>query len=438
MSLLAGREALDTLQGLWRHPRGRREALVAFQDRKLAALIAHAYAHVAHYRELLDGAGLRPDDIRSVADLRHVPVTTKDDLRRRPLADTLRAGADPARLVALLTSGSSGQPFTVRRAAWEEHLTNMFRLRACYQVGLRPFDRVAKLRETPLGGRTRGLPGRVRQALGIHRDVDVDCYQPVADIARALRRLRPDVLEGYPSALAQVATAGAGEPRTPGQPRLLIAGGEVLTAPVRQVIERGFGTRVFDFYGAHEFNLLAWECPQGGIQHVCDDNVVVEILGADGPVSEGATGEVVATALHSRTMPFIRYRTGDLATRGPRTCPCGQPFSTLRAVQGRVVEYFRLPGGRDVHPFVITGPLIERHGAWILQHQMIQQSPHAVTLRILPARPPRPDDLAWLSALARQQLGPEVGFTVEIVERFVSPPGQKFSPYLGLPPASFR
>jgi hypothetical protein len=130
------------------------------------------------------------------------------------------------------------------------------------------------------------------------------------------------------------------------RPRLIFCGGEVLDAATRCTIEDAFSAPLVDFYGAHEFNLLAWQCPNGSVYHVCDDNVLVEIVGEDGrAVRPGEIGEVVATSLHSYTMPFVRYRTGDLAIHGAESCGCGQPFSTLREIQGRGVDYLRLPEG---------------------------------------------------------------------------------------------
>lgn len=67
---------------------------------------------------------------------------------------------------------------------------------------------------------------------------------------------------------------------------------------------------------------------------------------------EGKSGEVVGTSLNYAAMPFIRYELGDVVTRGPERCACGSPFSTLAVIQGRVVNYFPLPDGRVLHPWL--------------------------------------------------------------------------------------
>ncbi len=432
MNLPLNFEHFHTLYRLWRHPLASRDDLILFQNRKLRFLVAHAYANVSYYRELFDRAGLKPEEIQTVEDLRLISLTSKDDLRMRPLREILAAGVNPRKLVSLKTSGSSGKPFTILRSPLEEHLINMFRIRARGQIGVRISDRIACVHEEPLGGRKRGLPGHIRQALGIYRDYQVNGLQSGENIIRDLERLKPDVLAGYPSSLGHAAvslteTSVSGIP-----PRLVITGGEVLSSSVRDCIQKGFGAPVFDNYGAHEFNLLAWECPKRGIYHICDDNVIVEILNNGRPVAAGETGEVVATALHSYTMPFIRYRTGDIATRGTDRCQCGQPFSTLLHIKGRSVDYFRLPGNRYVHPYEITGPLIDHESGWIFQHQMVQESEDNVILKIAPLREPKREDLERLKRLGEHKLGPEVAFTIELVEDFPVEPGKRFSPYLCL------
>ncbi len=140
----------------------------------------------------------------------------------------------------------------------------------------------------------------------------------------------------------------------------------------------------------------------------------------------------MATALHSYTMPFVRYRTGDLAIRGTESCGCGQPFSTLRAIQGRAVDYLRLPGGRRVHPYAITVYLAEREAAWVSQHQVVQPDLSHVRLNIQPARTPTAQEIERVSKLGASILGADVQFELTLVDRFPPHPSGKFPPYVCL------
>ncbi len=424
-------EHVHTLRRMWHRARPDREKLRQFQVRKLRVLLEHCRSSVTVYREHWRGSEINLADIATPEDLAALPMINKTDLRDRPLTETLADRADVRRLVRHMTSGSCGEPFTIFRSQREEHLLSLFRMRAWRDLGVRLSDRMASVRESPTGGERRGWPGRIRQALGIYRQEHLDPYAPADETLDRLSLLRPDVVWGYPSVLSYVAARLRElEPRQ-FQPRLVLTGGEVLDAAARQTIEDAFAATLFDLYGAHEFNLLAWQCPQGGNYHVCDDSVIVEVIGDDGrPVRAGETGEVVATALHSYAMPFVRYRTGDLAVRDTRPCSCGQAFSTLRAIEGRSADQLRLPGGRRVHPYLITSPLSEHESAWIGQHQIVQTSEQRVLLNVLPRRAPQREELERLRALAAGILGRDVCFEVVLVKHFAKHPSGKFQSFV--------
>jgi phenylacetate-CoA ligase len=426
-------EHADTLYRVWRHRRTDPEALRQFQVRKLRVLLAHCRARVAVYREHWSTSDLVPSDVATPRDIEALPTIGKNDLRSRPVREALAEGVDVRRLVHHTTSGSSGQPFTIYRLPREEHLLGLFRWRASAEAGVRAFDRIARFSQLPLDEVRRGWPGRIRQALGIRREQQYDGLAPAQAMLENLQRYRPDVVCGYPSTLRHVAASAPRSALWRAQPRLVLSGGEVLDAASRRTIEQAFGAPLVDFYGAHEFNLLASQCPEEDAYHVCDDNVIVEILGDDGKaVQPGEVGEVVATALHSYTQPFVRYRTGDLAVRGQEVCRCGRPFSTLRAVQGRAADYLRLPGGRCVHPYAITGHLAEREAEWVAQHQIVQTGVGRIQLNIQPRRPPQSEDLGRLRRWAGGILGADVEFDLSIVDSFPPHRSGKFRPYLSL------
>jgi len=408
-----------------------REAVRALQSRRLQRLVWHAYRAVSFYRERLAHHGVHPRDIRGLDDLGALPIIDKAELRAAPLQATLARGIQPDALLTRRTSGSSGQPFAVRRTWTEERLLQMLRIRARLQIGLRPSDRRVVVKEPPLDGKGRTHLGQLLQGVGLfHREV-VSCLLPVEEMARLVAHHRPDVVSGYPSALQQIASHLLDEGRVVVRPRLVSTGGEPLSAAARSTIEAAFAAPVYDFYANQELNLLASGCPRGGALHVCEQGVILEVVRDGRAVAEGESGEVIATGLRSFAMPFIRYRVGDLATRGAASCSCGQPCSTLSGIQGRSPQYLELPD-RRVHPFAITGPLLTDHSAWIDQHQLIQESASLVRLRVRPARAPGAEALRQLARLGQEAVGPQARFEIELVDRFRPGPGGKFQPYLSL------
>ena len=402
-----------------------REQILDCQSRKLRCLLDHAYRNVPYYRSLFDRHGVAPHRIQSAADLPMVPITTKSDLRQAPLEETLARGISPGRLLATTTSGYSGEPFTVRCTWFEKRLENLLWVRALRHIGVRMKDRCGSIMYVrPSDQRERTSPERLVKALGFYRSVTFDCCQPSENILRALRRYRPDFVVGYPGVLALVGENMTSQDRRAIRPHGLAAVGEVLTEAARERISTAFGAPVYNLYGSHELGTVAWECEETRELHVCDDHVLLEVLNDGRPAAPGQSGQLVATNLDAFAMPFVRYRLGDVVTKGSEVCPCGQPFSTLRRVEGRRIDYFPLPDGRLLHPFQIVGTALAT-AEWILRYQLIQERRDRILLRVVPSRRPAGEEIRRLEDAVRSFLGPRVGFSVIPVPRIDTGPGGK-------------
>lgn len=400
----------------FRHRRTTRDEITALRDTRLHRLVVHAHARVPYYRALFDRHGIEPDRIRTVADLASIPMSSRRDLQTAPPAALVAEGVDPARLVVHSTSGSSGQPVRVRRTWLEERITTIFQLRVLRDLGLRARDVRVRL-VLPRDGDPNNWEGlqRVIKALGIHRKVSLDRRLSGADLLRQLEAIRPVAISGTPGSLVRLGQAVAAARPNTFRPRMVLSGGDVLTPLLRRRIAESFGVPVFDNYGSYELGVFAWECPRVSGLHVADDAVVIEVI-KDGRAAEpGETGEVVATQLHAFAAPFIRYRLGDLATRGETPCPCGAPFSTLLDVQGRVQDYFPLAHGKLFSPTELLPLMLAAPTPWVAQHQAVQERADRVVLRVVPLAPPPPETLASLERAARERLGPGIEFQVELV-----------------------
>ena len=409
-------EHVHTLARLWRHPRGSRERLDRFRDRKLRFLVAHAHDRVAYYRQLFEKAGVRPADIRCAADLAQLPISSKADLRERPLSDLVARGVDADRLILRYTSGSTGEPTRVRRTEFEDHLLQMFRLRAQRILGRRVRDRVVRVvsRGVPTDKTPTSLK-QLKESLGVWRSSHLDCLHPIDDLARDLARKVPDVLTGYPGVLTEIASLWPNISDRTQNPRIIFVGGEVATPAMRAHIRRGFQAPVFDLYGSYEFNLLGWECTVTGDMHVCDDNVIVEVLRDGRPAEAGESGDVVVTGLHAYSAPYIRYSLGDTATRGDEKCRCGAPFSTLRNLRGRTMDYCVLPGGRKMHHWELI-PMAFWDMPWHRRYQLVQETKERFALRVIAEQEPPGADLEALTSQIQQTLGPGADFRIELVD----------------------
>ena len=409
----------------WKSP-ANRAALDRFRAQRLARLVRHAAARVPYYRARFAAAGVRPGSVRGLEDLPTLPIIRRSEVQAQTPRALCAAGMSDGGLVFHDTGGSTGEPLTVRRTWLEERVLQVLRRRAMLGVGVWPSDRRALIADfwpQTAGPRPRQRPRTLslRDLAGVFRDRAFDCHLEPEPLHAALVNYAPDVLSGFPGTLVRLALVDE-QARERLRPRLVSCGGEILTRQARDVIRKIFGTPVFDTYGANEFNLLAWECAESGLLHVCDEGVILEILDARGrAVAPGERGEVVATALHSFAMPFVRYALGDLAERGPDPCPCGCLLPTIKVVQGRQLDLFRLPGGRWLHPYELIDRIYVAGMEWVGQYQLIQEAEDRIRLLVRPRSSIPPGGLDRLAATVRERCGAGVAASVETVADI--PPG---------------
>ncbi len=390
-----------------------RQGLARFQEAQLRRLLNHAQERVPFYRARFERVGFEPRAFRGIEDLGTIPLTAKRDLLDQPAEALVARGTDPGRLIVRRTSGASGEPFSIRRTWLEERILTALRRRAHRELGQRATDHVASIALLrPPDPRDRQWLSRGLAALRLYRTTKLSCLDTPVEIATQLEALAADVVLGFPAVLARVADAIL-DSGLRVRPRLVLIGGEVATAPMRERMREALGTPVLETYGAHEFNLVASECRATGDLHV-SPGVILEILRDGRPVAPGETGEVVATNLHAFAMPFIRYRLADVATQGLPGCPCGRGLPTIRNVHGRMLDYFTLPGGRPVHPYAIILPILGQ-APWIRQYRLVQEHEARVVLEAVVRREPEAAELQAFIALGLERLGAGVEFLVRIV-----------------------
>jgi phenylacetate-CoA ligase len=431
-----------TALSISRHGSGSRERIQRFQNRKLRQLVEHAYDRVPYYRELFDRHGISPADIRTVADLTKIPITTKSDIRGLGTEHLVARGLDVKHLFQRNTTGVTGHPLTVWRTRREEFLSiATIMRREARALGMRRGDRVVMVK-APDRGRppreaAREKPGTaaLRRLLlrraGADRIRHINAFLPVDEIIESLRDAQPDVLTGYAGVLWLVAQRIESLGETCIKPRMVITGAETVTPAMREQLSRAFKAPVYDTYGAQEFSRIATQCIVTGEYHVCDDSVLVEILAADRPAARGETGTVIATNLHSFAMPFIRFELGDLAVQGRDLCACGVPFPTLLGIQGRMIDHFPMPDGSDLHPWRLLDAAWP-HLDWIAQYRFVQETTSRVVMLLAPRRNPTDLELSDLEQREKKVLGSGVEFICELVEQIELDPTGKLRPFRSL------
>ncbi len=343
-----------------------RETLDKRRERKLRRLVQHAYQFVPYYRELFDGAGVKPDDIRTLEDLPRIPLSTKKRLQAAG-ADAITSSAfRPEGIRTSKTSGSSGRPFTIRQETrWGAVRKAMF-LRALMSCGYHPGKKAMFLRSRD--GRPAAWWKRSRYA---------NYNVPEEQLLRELDDFRPWLLYGWVTPLRQLARYIQENGLKVWSPGAIVSTAETLDGPTRRLIENAFHTRVFEIYGLTEMGSLAWECVAHNGYHVAEDTAVIESV----PGDSGGPPRLVMTNLELLAMPFIRYDAGDLgAFADSLPCECGLHLRRLDRVEGRVVDCVRLTDGRVISPYEFT---VELEKILALdRYQVIQNTVDRLTVRI--------------------------------------------------------
>lgn len=400
-------EAL-ALRRLLSHVRLSAAEAQALRDRKLQALIRHAYDNVPYYRELFRSAGLSPEDIRTAGDLQRIPVTTKDDLKAAGVERITARGTDLAACRLLHTTGTTGTPFAIRLARGELQARRLVEFRALLAIGFRPRDRLTVL------GPMQPHAARLHQRLGFYRSVNVSPALSPDDQIDRVRRSRPTILWAYPTVLRALLGRVDDRLETVARPRMIVTSAEVCGDALKARMQGGRSIPTFNFYAANEVGRIAAECRAHEGLHVNEDHVILECVRPDGTAGPGNDGAAVVTGLDARAQPFIRYRLGDVIAFTGQPCSCGSPFPLIGAPVGRAGDVVTLPSGNVVSIQPLSFLLRTMSG--LDQYRIIQESSGHLVVELAFRIAPGSEALARLRSRFIDTLGEPVAVDLRCVE----------------------
>jgi phenylacetate-CoA ligase len=332
------------------------ENIRELQFKKFRRIFEWAYTHSKFHRSLYDKAGLKPDDIRSMDDVRHIPKVEKSmmrDIQRKdpfPYGDALCVPLEEV-VIFRQTSGTTGQPVyqpdTWQDWDWWAECWAFI----LWAQGYRPSDRVfipfgynifvafwaghyaaEKLGCEVIPGGVLDTKARILkiQELKATAMMATPTYVlGMADTARAKMDIDP-------SSLTINKITCAGEP-----------GASIPTTKKR--MEEAWGAKVYDHAGATEIGAWSFECTEqpGGL-HVNEAFFLVEIEDVETgeiihePVKRG---KMIITALDRRAMPCVRFDSKDIIEWSPEPCPCGRTFRILKGgIVGRADDITKVKG----------------------------------------------------------------------------------------------
>jgi phenylacetate-CoA ligase len=336
-----------------------RQKLEDLQSARLIAKIEQVYANVAPYRAKMDEAGVKPSDIKSVADLHKLPFTVKQDLRDSypygmfavPMSEVVRIHA---------SSGTTGKQTVVGYTANDIDLWAECAARSLAGIGGSCDDVV----QVAYGY------GLFTGGLGMHYGAEkLGAVTIPASSGNSLRQL--EMFKDFGTTIACMTPSYAlslielmrekGISEGDLALKAAVCGAEPWTNEMRAQIEKGFGIKAYDIYGLSEIlgPSVSCECVCQCGMHICEDHFIPEIIDPDTlqPLPHGEQGELVFTCITKEAFPLMRYRTRDIARLDYEPCKCGRTLVRMMKPQGRTDDMLIIKGV-NVFPSQIESALL--------------------------------------------------------------------------------
>lgn len=363
-----------------------RVEIEAIQLERLKETVTRMYEKNHPYREKMIEANIKPEDIKTLDDLKRLPFTTKDDLRKNyPFGFITAPREDIVRIHA--SSGTTGKPTVVGYTqkdldTWTELVT-----RIAVMGGASKTD----FAQICFGY------GMFTGALGLHYGLE-NLGAVVAPASSGntekqimyMKDFETTLLVATPSYALHIAEAARSmgiDPAKELKVKIGLFGGEGMTESMRDEMHRLWGEnmKATQNYGMSELMGpgISGECLELRGMHVMEDNFIPEIIDSEtGEVlAEGEEGELVVSCINKEGFPIIRYRTKDISKLYYEPCPCGRTMARMANIIGRADDML-LIRGVNVFPSQIEEVLLKIEGIGPHYEIIVRRENHLDSLEV--------------------------------------------------------
>lgn len=340
-----------------------REQLRELQSKRLRSTVKIEYENVELYRARMDAKGIKPEDIRTVDDLRYLPFTQKTDLRDEfPYGLFAAPKSEIIRIQG--SSGTTGKPIVVGYTqndidVWSEMVARAITaagggkddiIQVAYGYGLFTGGLGAHQGATQVGAMVVPMSsGNTQRQILMMKELGVTmlCCTPsyATYLGETIREMgiKPEELKLKSGCF----------------------GAEPWSEEMRANLEELLEIDACDIYGLTEIAGpgVAFECLEKNGMHVNEDNVIVEIIDpvTEEPLPYGESGEIVFTTITKTGMPMLRYRTHDICRLNASPCECGRTHVRMDRLTGRTDDMLVIRGV-NVFPSQIESVLVGTDG----------------------------------------------------------------------------
>lgn len=343
-----------------------RDEIRGIQLERLQSTVTRVYERVPAYRAKMDQAGIRPEHIRTLEDLKELPFVTKQDMRDNYPYGLFAVPKKELRRIHA-SSGTTGKPTVVGYTEKDLEVWKECVARLAVAGGASDED-VAQI--------CFGY-GMFTGALGLHNGLEkIGAAVVPSSTGNTQKQLMymkdfgTTLLVATPSyamRIAEVALEMGLDPKKDLTVRSLVLGSELMTEAMRQELWKVWGEDVnlTQNYGMSELMGpgVSGECLELNGMHINEDHFIAEIIDpATGKVLlPGEKGELVVTCISKEALPLIRYRTRDITRLMYEPCPCGRTTARMENLSGRTDDMLKIRGV-NVFPSQIEEVLINTEG----------------------------------------------------------------------------
>lgn len=365
-----------------------KEEFEVYQMDQIKKIVRHAYETVPYYNRLLNEYGIRVCEIQSFDDIKKIPYLTKEIIQNN-LHDLISSKYKKSSLRYVTTGGSTGTPMGFYQFRDYEDARESAFIRFLYdRLGYRD------------GEKTLVLRGNTVKSINTHKNVffemDYSKNELVASsfhlteknlkyYMAVIQKFKPVCIKAYPSSLYILADYMKNKKIDNFHfvKYIILASENIYTSQNHLFQEVFNNARIFSFYGHSEHTCIAGACEASAYYHIQSEYGYTELINNINKdvENEDEIGEIVATGFNNYAVPFIRYKTADLAVNSNESCVCGRNYKLIKRIEGRKQDFFI-----DKN-YELTSFIYHDVGMWsvkekISAYQYIQNEPGRVRLNI--------------------------------------------------------
>ena len=316
------------------------EKLRRYQDKHLRKMVKFAYT-VPLYHDKYKKAGIHPEDINGIKDIKKLPMVSKYDFKKYYPDGIISSKINKNKLIEVSTSGTTGKSLSMYVDMFDIVVGLFGYIRSLNEHGINwRKDKLSIIADfaphtVESGYIHRGLQPQIGSNLFFKNIQWLDTNDPAEKVIEEIDKFKPDFIGGYTGMLGHIALLkdkGFGKDISP---KVIASTGAPLSKALEELIEKTFNAPVFESYGSTESGPIAFQC-KNGKYHVMSDFVYLEYLKNGEPVKPGEAGKLIVTKLFGIGTPIIRYDAiNDIVAPLYEKCDCGLAGGLIAKIYGR-------------------------------------------------------------------------------------------------------